>query len=135
MQYNEFHGFNFVLMLMCHHEPSMHPICHFAWKTWDLCNTVALKSRAWHSEKKACTFTSFGGIGGNWLWYIQIMLNRPWGFRYEKTNVYFTPVSLLRKQGVISLLGSIRTFHYLHGVPFFLFFFKKQSIFSPFLRF
>lgn len=43
MQYNELHGFNFILMLICCHEPSTQSICYFASKTWDLCNANGVK--------------------------------------------------------------------------------------------
>ena len=43
MQYNELHGFNFILMLICCHELSVQSICYIASKTWDLCNVNGVK--------------------------------------------------------------------------------------------
>lgn len=43
MQYNELHGFNFILMLICCHELSMQSICYSASKTWDLCSANGVK--------------------------------------------------------------------------------------------
>ena len=72
MQYNELYGFNFVLMLMCCHEPSMQPICYFASKTWDLCNASGIKKLEHGIVRRKQAH--FWQGKEPWFWHIQIML-------------------------------------------------------------
>lgn len=117
MQYKELYGFNFVLMLMCCHDPSMQPICYFASKTWDLCNASGIKKiRAWHSEKKAGTFLA--GEEALVLAYSD-HVDIASGDVIWKRPTYFTLVSLLGKPELRPLLGNLLTSHFLQSsIPF-----------------
>ena len=75
MQYNELHGFNSILILMRCHESSVHPICYFAHKIWDLCNATGIKKIEHGIVRRKHAYLHHLGHGKEvWFWYIQIML-------------------------------------------------------------